>query len=252
MTRGHSLVSLLSVAAVAFNLIAACGGHTAATGGGSSSSSGGDGDGFSGTPVNCTQSMGGGSSSGDAGCTATSLGTCDDGTEFNVSCTCPAGTCTCSKQTSSSGTATKTISTACPEACDIEDPASVIAACGFTTGGAATPAQDAGLPPCTIPTEMQPPSQTHAWSVGRALLDCKSAGLSTICLSNDGTTCPNDPGTVGATCTDECAPDEYVVEFGGPPIIEDDAGWLSPPSISSCHVNGGFPSGTETECCACQ
>jgi hypothetical protein len=100
---------------------------------------------------------------------------------------------------------------------------------------------------------MQPPSQPYAWSVGRALLKCQGGGLNTICESSDGTTCPNDPVTVGTSCTDVCAPDHYVVAYGGPPPLDEDAGYLVPPLIASCDGGGlGLPSGAVFACCPCQ
>ena len=203
--------------------------------------------------MTCTPSMGGAGSSGTGGgCDVSAAGTCSDGAEFDINCSCPAATCTCSKQTSA-GTWTSQISIACPQACSQAGGASLVQACNFgSSQGTVTPPVDAGLPACTIPASMEPPSQPYAWLVGRALLNCHGGGLNTICISGDGTTCPDDPVTVGTSCTDECAPDTYVVGYGGPPIENGGAGYLVPPLLASCSGGLGTPAGNAYACCPCQ
>ena len=255
---------MLGAAAIVLSSAAACGGRSTGTavGGGEPSSSsggsnGGDSSGASGGGgggVTCTSSVGGGGSSGaGGGCEVSSAGTCSDGTSFDINCSCPAGTCTCSKQTSSSGTQTSQVSIACPQACSLVSGDSLVQACNFGSSlGTVTPPADAGLPACTIPASMEPPSQRYAWSVGRVLLDCQGGGLGTICMSSDGITCPGDPVTVGSSCTDRCAPNEYAVGYGGPPTLNDDAGYLLPPLLASCNGNAlGTPSGEAYACCPC-
>jgi hypothetical protein len=244
---------MLGAAAIVLSSTAACGGRFEATtaDGGAASNGGGSGGGDG---VTCTPQMGGGSSSGPGGgCEVSTAGTCSDDTDFDINCSCPAATCTCSKQTTSSGTQTSQVSIACPQACS-QSGSSLVEACNFGSSQiTVTPPADAGLPACTIPASMEPPSQPHAWTVGRALISCKGNGLNTICISDNGTTCPDDPVTVGSSCTDECAPDEYAVGYGGPPTFDDDAGgYLTPPLIASCSGGDGLPSGTSLTCCPCQ
>lgn len=79
---------------------------------------------------------------------------------------------------------------------------------------------------------------------GRALIDCEAPNGSGCGCMTDGTTCPGC-GT-GATCTNKCAADEYVVSCGG---IGPTTSQFNPPA--ACHFAGAVPAGIAYYCCPC-
>jgi hypothetical protein len=108
-----------------------------------------------------------------------------------------------------------------------------------------------------------------ACTVGRAYVVCKypsgvvcdggfgassPGGINMLCISDDPAGCPGCSATSGtATCMNRCAPNEYAVSCGGPPMQLPDGGfggYQEPPD--ACVGAGGTPAGNEYLCCPCQ
>jgi hypothetical protein len=136
---------------------------------------------------------------------------------------------------------------------------------GDTSSGAgdddaATSASSSGatLPQCTWPADLDPPDAGPSWGIARLYLKCDDGSDTELCLSNDPTICPGSnaiPGATETNCVDQCAADEYAVEYGGPPLIEPDGGfggYPMPNLPATCHGGGGFPSGAVIVCCPCE
>lgn len=110
-----------------------------------------------------------------------------------------------------------------------------------------------------------------ACRVGRAYVECKypsgvscdgglgassPGGLTMLCISDDPTSCQGCDSISGpATCTNMCAPNEYAVSCGGPPLFSGDGGfdnfaYQQPPA--NCVGVAGTPAGNEYSCCPCE
>jgi hypothetical protein len=128
--------------------------------------------------------------------------------------------------------------------------ASLTIACASAHGaGTFSAAPDAGLAQCTFPASMVPPGEPGAWAVGHALLSCKDGSASTVCLSDDGRTCPGNFVAADGTCTSECGVDEYAVEYGGSPTSTS----IMPSLPEGCHDPGVADFDEVTyACCPCE
>jgi hypothetical protein len=123
--------------------------------------------------------------------------------------------------------------------------------CTSAHDGSLSADADAGLRQCTYPASMVPPSEQGAWTLGHALLVCHDGSAGTVCLSDDGRTCPGNFVSADGTCINECGEDEYAVEYGGPgpgpsPV---------PPLPAGCHsprdADVDFD-GQMNVCCPCE
>ncbi len=102
-----------------------------------------------------------------------------------------------------------------------------------------------------------------ACTVGRTYLNCRfpsgvgcgavsSPGpLTEGCISSDLTGCPGCDPAVGATCEDQCGPDEYAVSCGGPPHFADDGSFTYQQAPAGCRDVGSTPGGNTYSCCPC-
>ena len=85
----------------------------------------------------------------------------------------------------------------------------------------------------------------------RALLVCKDGSAGTLCLSDDGKTCPGNFVSADGTCASVCADDEYAVEYGGPGNGTE----LTPPLPAGCHGPSEAVedfAGEMNVCCPCE
>ncbi len=83
------------------------------------------------------------------------------------------------------------------------------------------------------------------------------SGLTQLCISSDPTSCSGCSSSTGtATCTNKCAPTQYAVSCGGPPVPSlPDGGqvtWTYQNPPEGCVGVGGTPGGNGYYCCPCQ
>ena len=83
-----------------------------------------------------------------------------------------------------------------------------------------------------------------ACGAARALIDCEYPNGSGCGCMTDGTSCPGCGA--GATCTDQCGANEYVVSCGG---IGPTAPSANPPA--PCRFASAIPAGIAYYCCPC-
>lgn len=144
--------------------------------------------------------------------------------------------------------------------------------CRAGTCGIHSPLDDAGSMEsggqCRWPDSLNDAGPgVRACQVGRALVQCtypsgiacgvtSSGPLTEWCISDDPTSCPNcRPLPSGATCTNQCAPGQYAVSCGGPPLVPfPDGGATSvyQETPSACTPAGVTPGGNAYACCPCQ
>ena len=87
-------------------------------------------------------------------------------------------------------------------------------------------------------------STPGACGAARALIGCEYPNGSGCSCMTDGTTCPGCGS--GATCTDACGANEYVVSCGG---IGPSTSSANPPS--ACRFASAVPAGIAFYCCPC-
>jgi hypothetical protein len=131
------------------------------------------------------------------------------------------------------------------------------------------------LPACQWPASLNDGGR-GACSVGRAYVECSypegfscaggpggsgggssGGGVTQLCISDDPTSCPGCESINGpATCTNKCAPNEYVVSCGGLPPFPAAGG---PPDVVYQQAPAGcvpvIPEGTAGNvysCCPCE
>jgi hypothetical protein len=149
-------------------------------------------------------------------------------------------------------------------------------ACSSSSGGGADASSDAPSgtsgsssdgAPQTLGTCHWPDSLNDAGpgacTVGRAYLNCtfpSGAGCGAVvspgpltesCISSDVTGCPGCDPAPGATCKDQCGPDEYAVSCGGPPHFPDDGSFTYQQAPTGCRDVGSTPGGNTYSCCPC-
>jgi hypothetical protein len=130
---------------------------------------------------------------------------------------------------------------------------------------------DATQPPvCARPTPID--AGRAACGVGRYHLDCLypagvacddgttftgTGGARMLCVSDEPTGCSGcHPISGTATCESKCAPDQFVMACGGPPVLALDGGdydrgyYQAPPA--QCTLTTPTPSGVGYYCCPCQ
>jgi hypothetical protein len=116
----------------------------------------------------------------------------------------------------------------------------LLAACSSSPPGGGT---------CSWPADLNPTDAGPGrCTAKRYRLQCESSsGVGQLCLSNDPNHCEADFAPPGATCHDQCGPNEYGVVCGrvGPSGVSSD-----PPS-PNCHTPGFTPAGTAFYCCPC-
>ena len=135
----------------------------------------------------------------------------------------------------------------------------LVTACSSQVDTGTSGAGSADLAECSWPASLDPPADggPWGWSVARTYLTCKDGSATALCLSNDPTTCPGPNAIPGATftdCVNQCMPNEYAVEEGGPPQPLPDGGFASPaePNLPpACRSLGFTPAGTSYLCCPC-
>ncbi len=112
-------------------------------------------------------------------------------------------------------------------------------------------AKDAGPPTaCPMLASLNSTDATQVnYSAARALVQCTdTGGTSSVCVSNDITTCPGSALGAGVSCRDLCAANQYGLAYGGvgplaaPPSIEPPAG---------CGPGMYTPGGVAFYCCPC-
>lgn len=153
----------------------------------------------------------------------------------------------------------------------LDSPAAPVADADTESADGGSPADSATQGPgqCNWPANLND-GGPGACSVGRAYVECmyplgveceggtgasSPSGLTQGCLSNDPTRCSGCSSTSGtATCKSQCAPDQYAVSCGGPPMFSPNGGigfdYQAPPD--GCVGIASTPGGNTYSCCPCE
>jgi hypothetical protein len=149
------------------------------------------------------------------------------------------------------------------------DAATDVTTDGGPADAGASKASDA-LSTCEWPASLNE-AGPGACRVGRAYVECKypsgvscdgglggssPGGLTMLCISDDPTSCQGCDSISGpSTCTNMCAPNEYAVSCGGPPLISSDGGFDNfayQQAPANCVGVAGTAAGNEYSCCPCE
>lgn len=98
----------------------------------------------------------------------------------------------------------------------------------------------------------------RACHVGAAYVSCGyPSGLGCGCISDDPTGCPGCNTASGATCQDQCGPNQYGLSCGGPPAplylyADGSGGFVDQEPPDACVGKGVTPAGSAYYCCPCE